>query len=123
MSEGIARHKNINREIFIPKIRFNDFSKKWKEINFGVTFDFKQTNSLSRDKLNYKSGKIKNIHYGDIHTKFHSNFYLDKEKVPYINEEIDLSKVNTENFCKEGDLIIVSGQEKLKPQVSVNIIQ
>jgi RND family efflux transporter MFP subunit len=33
------------------------------------------------------------------------------------------NKVLVEGEIKEGDLIIVSGQEKLKPQVSVNIIQ
>lgn len=111
MSGISAKHKEINRNIFNPKLRFVNFSKEWNEINFGNTFDFKQTNSLSRDKLNYEDGKVKNIHYGDIHTKFHSNFYIDKENVPYINKDIDLNKIDSENYCKENDLIIADASE------------
>jgi len=111
MSAINAKHKEINRNIFSPKLRFVNFSKEWNEISFGDAFDFKQTNSLSRDKLNYECGKVKNIHYGDIHTKFHSNFYINKENVPYINEDINLNKIDSENYCKENDLIIADASE------------
>lgn len=111
MSTGIARHRNISRNIFVPKFRFSGFVKQWDEIKFGDIFNFKPTNSFSRDKLNYKIGDVRNIHYGDIHTKFHSSFYLNKEKVPFINKEIDLSRLDAENYCRNGDLIIADASE------------
>lgn len=95
----------------ILTLRFPGFSGEWEEKKLGDVFDFKPTNSLSRDKLNYEKGKIKNIHYGDIHTKFHSNFYINKEYVPYINDYIGLSKINSENYCRENDLIIADASE------------
>ena len=45
------------------------------------------TNTLSRDKLNYETGTIRNIHYGDIHTKFKPLFRVGDEYVPYINSD------------------------------------
>ena len=72
---------------------------------------FYSTNSLSRDKLNYESGKVFNIHYGDIHTKFSSLFDLTKELVPLINNDVDLSKYNEEKYCKEGDLVVADASE------------
>ncbi len=54
---------------------------------------FKVTNSYSRDNLNYESGSVKNIYYGDIHTKFQTLFDLEKENVPYINEDISLNRI------------------------------
>lgn len=54
----------------VPKLRFNGFSNEWEEKKLGDFLEFYSTNSLSRECLNYESGKIRNIHYGDIHMKF-----------------------------------------------------
>ena len=80
-----AQHTRIGRKKEAPSIRFSEFKDVWSEKRYGYVFDFKQTNSLSRDSLNYLNGTIKNIHYGDIHTKFQTNFNLLDEDVPYIN--------------------------------------
>jgi type I restriction enzyme, S subunit len=45
--------------------------------------DFKVTNSFTRENLNYEYGVKKNIHYGDIHTKFQTLFDITKEEVPF----------------------------------------
>lgn len=45
---------------------------------------FKGNNLLSRDKLNYAAGSLKNIHYGDIHTKFSTHLDIRKERGTYI---------------------------------------
>jgi len=75
--------------------------------------DFKVTNSFSRENLNYKNGNVKNIHYGDIHTKFQTLFDITKEKVPFINEEISLNRISDENYCKEGDIVFADASEDL----------
>ncbi|TLS73407.1 restriction endonuclease subunit S [Aliarcobacter thereius] len=98
----------------VPKLRFKEFSEEWEDKLFGEIYTFLQTNSFSRALLNYEFGEVKNIHYGDIHTKFKSNFYLEKENVPYINEDIDISKLTNDNFCREKDLVIADASEDYK---------
>ena len=75
--------------------------------------DFKVTNSLSREKLNYVDGKVKNIHYGDIHTKFQTLFNIQKEEVPFINDDVSLSKIQEDFYCKEGDIVFADASEDL----------
>ena len=75
--------------------------------------DFKVTNSFSRENLNYEYGTVKNIHYGDIHTKFQTLFDINYESVPFINEEIDISRISEENYCKNGDVIFADASEDL----------
>jgi hypothetical protein len=87
-----------------------DFAN-WKEMKFGSVFTFRTTNSLSREKLNYDDGKVKNIHYGDIHTKFNLLFDITKEPVPYINIDVELKRIDADNYCKESDLIIADASE------------
>ncbi|ADV48159.1 restriction modification system DNA specificity domain protein [Cellulophaga algicola DSM 14237] len=98
-------------QILVPKLRFKEFDGEWRMSQFGKLYKFYTTNSFSRDKLNYESGKVKNIHYGDIHTKFQSYFYLNNEYVPFVNDDLDLSKIKDEAFCKIGDLIIADASE------------
>lgn len=95
----------------IPKLRFPEFENEWKPFEFGKLYEFISTNSLSREVLNYDSGEVKNIHYGDIHTKFKTHFYIEKELVPFINSEVDLTKISEYNYCREGDLVIADASE------------
>jgi type I restriction enzyme, S subunit len=95
----------------IPRLRFPEFEKEWDEKLFSDFYDFQTTNSYSRDKLNFEYGTIKNIHYGDIHTKFRSQFIVNSEDVPFINDDIDTSKIKTDQFLKEGDLVIADASE------------
>jgi type I restriction enzyme S subunit len=97
------------------QLRFKDSNgkpyPKWEEKAFEEIYSFYSTNSLSREKLNYESGSVKNIHYGDIHTKFRSQFIVNEEYVPYINSDVDLSKVKEDHYCREGDLVIADASE------------
>ena len=107
--------KGLLQQIFGEKIRFKagngaDFPV-WQFKKFGDIYEFKSTNSYSRDCLNYEAGEVKNIHYGDIHTKFKSNFNVDNENVPFINTEIDILKIPSECYCREGDLVIADASE------------
>lgn len=94
-------------------MRFPGFEGEWEKYKLGDIMTFKVTNSFSRDDLNYETGSIKNIHYGDIHTKFQALFDITKEVVPYINKEIDLERISDENYCKEGDIIFTDASEDL----------
>jgi type I restriction enzyme S subunit len=101
----------VKVEKLVPELRFKGFEDNWHKLHFGDLYSFHTTNSLSRDKLNYDNGTIYNIHYGDIHTKFQSHFYLKNENVPLINSDENLSKIKEESFCKEGDIIIADASE------------
>lgn len=95
----------------VPKLRFKGFSDEWKENKLGDFLEFYTTNSLSRDCLNYEAGEIKNIHYGDIHMKFSTIVDAQKEIIPFINSDIDITKIKEESFCRNGDLIIADASE------------
>jgi type I restriction enzyme S subunit len=101
----------MNTQKKVPALRFPEFNGDWEEKEYGEIFSFKVTNSLSRENLNYESGEVKNIHYGDIHTKFNTLFDITKEYVPFINKEIKVSRITDENYCKEGDLVIADASE------------
>ncbi len=60
----------------VPKLRFPEFrdDKEWELSQFSEVYNLHTTNSYSRDMLNYEIGTVKNIHYGDIHTKFQTLF-------------------------------------------------
>lgn len=94
-------------------MRFQGFNDEWKASLIGDLMDFKVTNSLSREKLNNVDGKVKNIHYGDIHTKFQTLFNIQKEEVPFINDDVSLSKIPEDYYCKDGDIVFADASEDL----------
>lgn len=95
----------------IPQLRFAEFSGEWAPSKIGADFRFISTNSLSRDNLNYEEGVVKNIHYGDIHKKFRILFDADKEVVPYINSDISLARIGSDNYLQNGDVVFVDASE------------
>ena len=106
--------KEEARSALVPKLRFPEFrgAKMWASEPMGEVYSFKGNNSLSRDKLNYVAGSVKNIHYGDIHTKFSTHFDITKELVPFINESEE-GVVRDENLCAEGDMIFADASEDM----------
>lgn len=97
----------------VPRLRFPEFQGEWKVEPFGKLYSFFITNSFSRDDLNYTNGTVKNIHYGDIHTKFPTLFDIKKEKVPFVNPSISIDKIKSESYCIEGDMIFADASEDL----------
>ena len=116
--EGLKLSKKILiKKIFNQQFSFdggyNNKFPDWDEKKIKELFSFKITNSFSREQLNYKNGKVKNIHYGDIHTRFQTLFDIEKEEVPYINADLNISKINAENYCEIGDMIFADASEDL----------
>ncbi len=98
----------------IPELRFPEFEEEWERERLREIYSFFSTNSYSRENLNYLEGSVKNIHYGDIHTKFQAIFDVEIEVVPFINPNIDISKIPNLNYCQEGDVIIADASEDYK---------
>ena len=99
----------------VPKLRFPEFQDDppWSAPLLADLYDFKRTNTLSRDKLNYVTGTIRNIHYGDIHTKFNPLFQVREEHVPYVNPDSSAKEIDDDAFCKEGDIVLADASEDL----------
>lgn len=98
-----------------PKQRFLEFENdgEWIQTSLGKVYKFYVTNSFSRDNLNYETGSVKNIHYGDIHTKFRTLFDITNEDVPFINEDVSIDKIKEDSYCVEGDVIFADASEDL----------
>ena len=95
----------------IPKLRFPEFSGEWEEKNFYEIFDILQNNTFSRDQLNNENGIVRNIHYGDVLIKYGDYIDCQKEKLPFINLENNLSKYEDTSYVKNGDIIIADTAE------------
>ncbi|MEY1273947.1 restriction endonuclease subunit S [Proteus mirabilis] len=104
--------KGMMQNLFSQKIRFKDNDgysfPTWTITSFGEAYSFLATNSLSRACLTDDCGNIKNIHYGDIHTKYPALLDSNIQRIPYIKEGIDTSKFE---ISKKGDLIIADASE------------
>jgi len=109
--------KGVVQQLFSQELRFKRKDggeyPEWEEKTLGDIYTYHNTNSLSRDKLNYEGGDVLNIHYGDIHTKFAAIFKAENERVPYINDDVDLSRVTQEQYCQPCDLVIADASEDL----------
>ncbi len=105
----------MSKNKLIPELRFPEFVNEgeWKGKFLGQVYDFKVTNSLSREFLTYNGGKVKNIHYGDIHTKFNTLFDIEREIVPFIKEEVLIDKIREDCYCIEGDIVFADASEDL----------
>jgi type I restriction enzyme, S subunit len=110
--------KGVMQKIFSQKIRFKDDNgqdyPKWEKRKFSQVYAFKVTNSYSRENLNYENGIIRNIHYGDIHTKFKILFDITKEIVPFINPDISINGISLDNYCKTRDIVFADASEDLE---------
>lgn len=116
--ELLSQYKQgMMQKLFSQQIRFKtddggEFGE-WEKLKFADSFNFYQTNSYSRALLS-EVGEIMNIHYGDIHSKFSTLFDVSKEVVPFINGEVDTSKISSEQYLRVGDLVIADASEDYK---------
>ena len=98
--------KGMLQKIFSCEFRFKDDKGNdypdWQEKIFEEEFIFLTSNTLSRNDLNYCGGEIKNIHYGDILTKFNDVLDVSSKEIPFINFEVSLKN---KIYLQDGDVI------------------
>ena len=97
-----------------PKLRFRDEKggcyQEWNQEKFSDIFTLLGNNTLSRAELNYDNGVVKNVHYGDILTKFGSFVDVSTEALPYISNEAHAEKAMKHSLM-EGDIVIADTAE------------
>lgn len=110
----ITKKKAIKRgtmqELLTGKRRLPGFEGKWQLFVFGDLFDFIPNNAFTRAQMDV-SGRVKNIHYGDILTKYGAYISADSKDIPYIAKEIDLSRFSEKCYLQSGDLVIADTAE------------
>lgn len=82
----------------------------WEKSSVGETFLHVNSNTLSRDCLNYESGIVRNVHYGDVLVKFGEIVDAETDKLPYINDDTEIT-INPNMFLRSGDVIVADTAE------------
>ena len=62
-----------------------DIPGDWEIQTFEETFRILSNNTLPRADLNYRGGSVRNVHYGDILTRYGEVLDCGKEEIPYIS--------------------------------------
>lgn len=93
-----------------PSIRFKGFTEAWEQRKFDEVFDCTiPNNTLSRAELNYESGSVRNIHYGDILIKYGSVVDVQNDEIPFATGK------SSDDFkgalLQDGDIIIADTAE------------
>lgn len=86
-----------------------DIPVDWELQTFDETFRVISNNTLSRENLNNRGGAVKNIHYGDILTKFPEVLDCNEEEIPYVNELSLLS--SSTQLLQDGDIVVADTAE------------
>ncbi len=94
----------------VPQLRFADFGGEWEQRKFSEIYSYLQNNTLSRAELNYNSGKIMNVHYGDVLIKFSECLDVKKYKLPFVSHNFMVVKYD-KSYLKNGDMIIADTAE------------
>lgn len=110
LTELIEKKKGIRdgalEDLVSGRTRLKGFSGEWVEYPFDKFFTLLSNNTLSRDKLT-NSGKIGNIHYGDVLIKYR-DVLSDKDSIPRVKADIDTRPFK---FLQSGDVIIADTAE------------
>jgi type I restriction enzyme S subunit len=85
------------------------FADAWEQRKFDSVFDPIPNNTLSRADLNYRDGKIKSVHYGDILIKYGAVTDCQNDVIPFITgaEVSDYRSLLLQN----GDILIADAAE------------
>lgn len=110
VSKKKAIKQGAMQELLTGKRRLPGFSGEWETFAFGDIFDFIPNNAFTRAQMDV-SGRVKNIHYGDILTKFGAYIHADSKDIPCIAKEIDLSRFADKCYLQSGDLVIADTAE------------
>ncbi len=86
-----------------------DIPADWEVQTFEETFRVLTNNTLSRADLNDSEGTIRNIHYGDILTRYSEVLDCDNEDIPFLNSSALLTAAAMP--LQDGDVILADTAE------------
>ena len=90
-------------------MRFPGFTEEWESLLASDFLECFSTNSLTWDELNFNEGKIKDLHYGLIHTAFDTSIVSSKSAaIPWINKGREPKRYTS---IKNGDLLLADASE------------
>lgn len=114
LEKQISKKKAIKQgamqELLTGKKRLPGFFGEWKTFSFDDLFDFIPNNAFTRAQMT-DNGRVKNIHYGDILTKYGAYVNAGSKGIPYIAKDIDLNRFAERCYLKSGDVIIADTAE------------
>lgn len=93
-----------------PAIRFKGFQGGWAEQSIGMAMENIANNSLSRANLNPHSGLAKNVHYGDVLTKFAEVLDAKNDDIPRISSHAIVEKLSQFRL-RDGDIVMADAAE------------
>lgn len=82
---------------------------EWELQTFEETFRMLSNNTLPRADLNNRGGTVRNVHYGDILTRFGEVLDCEKDEVPYLNDGALLTA--SAQVLQDGDVILADTAE------------
>jgi len=106
VSKKLEVKQGAMQELLSGNARLYGFSKSWEEKTFGTVFDFYPTATNARSDLS-SEGTASYVHYGDIHTKFHSHLDFSRSKLPQIDRRLCKNAALLQN----GDWIMADASE------------
>ena len=98
--------QGVMQELLSSRRRLPGFSGDWEKRSFGDVFSFLPTATNSRADLS-PDGDAYYVHYGDIHTRFHSHLDFAHQKPPQIARE----KCPRAALLRNGDWIMADASE------------
>lgn len=114
LEKFIAKKKAIKQgaiqELLTGKKRLPGFNSKWNLHRFGDVFTILPSNAYTRSQM-AETGEVKNIHYGDLLTKYHEYIEANDDEIPYISPNIDISRFSEKCYVRSGDIIIADTAE------------
>lgn len=110
LEQLITKKRHIKQgtmqQLLTGKKRLPGFSGEWEVKTFGEIFDYQSTATNSRSDLN-EDGDSYYIHYGDIHTRFHSHLDFRINQPPRIKR----GRCRNASLIKNGDWILADASE------------
>lgn len=110
VSKKKAITQGVMQKLLTGKRRLSGFTREWQHFVFGELFNFTPNNTFTRAQMS-ESGKVKNIHYGDILTKYGAYVNGSSDLIPYISKEVDLARFADRCYLQSGDIIMADTAE------------
>ena len=98
--------QGVMQELLAAKRRLPGFSGEWEVKTFGEVFDYHPTATNSRSDLT-DGGNTYYIHYGDIHTRFHSHLDFRVDQPP----RIERGRCHNATLLRNGDWVMADASE------------